>query len=481
MSPQSQSHSPLCVDLDGTLIASDSLHEAIAVASRDLPALLGAFLLLLHGKGKAAFKRSVYAIAELDVSKLPFDRHMTDYIRAARDQGRQIFLVTAADRLIADAVFSQTGLFDGVICSDGTSNIRGKAKAKALAERFGPGGFTYAGNDYTDLHVWKAAGAAILVNTPARLARRVEKIVPVEARWNRPFSPASLLKAMRPHQWAKNVLVFVAIIASTQLGDLRGWLSDGVLFVSMCCAASAIYILNDLVDLNSDRNHDRNRERPFARGALSVRTGAITSMALAIVALAISAGIGALPLVCGYMLISAAYSFYLKEKPLLDVFILAGLYTIRIYAGGMVSGHYVTEWLAGFSIFFFLSLALAKRVTELAYSRKSGRTGNLRRRGYSTDDIGILQTIGVASAFAAALVLSLYFQGLRAKELYSNPEWLVLVVICALFWLCRAWLKTSRGEMDKDPVVWAMSDNVSRGLAVIVVIAMLAAMGSFRW
>ncbi len=468
---------PLCVDLDGTLILGDSLHEALAVSLRDVPALAKATLQL--SRGKAPFKRAVYAIADMDVTCLPYNEAFLAYLRQVRANGRELHLVTAADARIAHAVAAHLGLFDDVICSDGERNVRGSAKAQALVERFGARGFSYAGNDATDLAVWEAAGGVVIVNAPSGVAERARRAGNVEADFSRVRSSLkSVVKAIRPHQWAKNVLIFLPIIASTEFLDFQGWQRAAFLFVAFCFAASSIYVINDLIDLNADRRHPRKRARPFASGAVSVKAGLGVSAGLAILAMAAAAPVGAMPLVLIYMAITSSYSLLLKEKALMDVFILASLYSIRIIAGGIVSGHLVTEWLIGFSVFLFLSLAIAKRVAELL-GTQSRAGGQLSRRAYTDADLPILQIMGVASAFVAALVLALYLQSQAAHNLYRHPVWLLAVAVAVLFWLSRVWLKTARGEMDDDPVVWAVKDRTSQLLGVVVAIAMLVAIGSF--
>ena len=236
--------------------------------------------------------------------------------------------------------------------------------------------------------------------------------------------------------------------------------------------------MNDLVDLNADRRHPRKRKRPFASGQVSAKTGIQLSALLGLAALSLALPINAIFLVAGYAPLSTSYSFFLKEKALADVFALAALYTVRIFAGGVVSGHMVTEWLVGFSIFTFLSLALAKRVAELLGTQaRSG--GRLSRRAYADEDIAILQSMGVASAFVSALVLSLYLQSQAAHSLYARPQWLLFVVVAVLFWFARVWRQTSRGWMDDDPVVWAVKDRPSQILGIGAAVAMFAAVAKF--
>lgn len=466
---------PLCVDLDGALVLTDTLHEALALAARKPVSLARAILRLRDGKGP--FKAEVYRQAALNASTLPYNEDLVAYLRTQSDRGRKLFLVTAADRSVADAVAEHLRLFDGVIASDGVRNLRGGEKARVLVDRFGEGGFAYAGNDETDLHVWRSAGSILIVNAPQGLATRAAALGEVEAEFKRGGVDArGLVKALRPHQWVKNVLVFVPILASTQIFDFSAWARTLVLFVAISFAASAIYILNDLTDLDADRLHPRKMKRPFASGRVSVKAGLLTSLLLAVAAVAISLLSGGVLPVLIYAAISLSYSFFFKEIALLDVFLLAALYTVRIVAGGMVSGYEVTQWLLGFSVFAFLSLAIAKRVAELL-STRARASGQLARRGYADTDVPMLQMLGVSASFVSAVVLSLYLQSQAAKALYAHPSLLFFVVVATLFWFCRMWLVTSRGEMHDDPVVWAVKDRASQFLGFLTGLGLLAAVG----
>jgi 4-hydroxybenzoate polyprenyltransferase len=466
---------PLCVDLDGTLVHTDTLHEALALGARN-PLRLAKALMLLR-RGKAPFKEAVYREAALDAASLPFNADLLEYLREQRRRGRALHLVTAADRQVAEGVAEALGLFDSVIASDGERNLRGANKVKILEERFGAGGFAYAGNDATDLKVWAGAGAIVLVNCPGSVAKRARGLGDVEAEFKGSrLDVRGLLKALRPHQWAKNALVFVPILASTRIFDFGAWGRCLLLFAAMSCVASCIYILNDLTDLNADRLHPRKRLRPFASGRVSVRTGLATSLVLGLVGLGISLPAGGLLPLLAYAAISTSYSFFLKEKALVDVFLLAALYTIRIVAGGLVSGYEVTEWLLGFSVFAFLSLAIAKRVAELV-GTQARAGGQLARRAYTDQDVPLLQMTGISSGFIAAVVLALYLQSQAARALYAHPKLLMFVVVAALFWFCRVWLETSRGRMHDDPVVWAIKDRPSQLLALVTAAALAAAMG----
>ena len=348
---------PLCVDLDGTLVYSDTLADSM-VSLTGSPRLLRALLALPAG-GRAAFKRRIAAAARLDVETLPYNEELIAYLQGQKEAGRYLVLATAADQTIADAVARHLGLFDEVIGSDGERNLKGRAKAAALAQRFGEQGFAYAGNDAADIAVWRRAASAVLVNTDRATARKAEALAPVEARlpprpaWTRP-----LLRAMRPHQWLKNLLVFLPIFTAHALGEAHAWIAATLTFLAFCATASSIYLVNDATDLAADRRHPRKRRRPLASGALPVPIGLLAAVGLAAAGLVLAALGQSLWVISAYAAISLTYSVKLKELPLVDVFILAALYTIRVYGGGVATGHDLSLWLLGFCGFLFLGLAL---------------------------------------------------------------------------------------------------------------------------
>ena len=373
---------PLCVDLDGTLIYSDSLEEGI-VAADNLGRVALAFLKLPFS-GRAGFKHRIANSGKLEPALLPYNQSLVEYLRAQKEAGRYLVLATAANRLVAEGVAEHLGLFDEIVASDETHNLKGRRKAEALCGRFGEKGFVYAGNDASDIPVWAAASAAILVNAPPGVAHHARKMVPLETIVpSRAKTSFPLLRAMRPHQWLKNLLVFVPIITAHALRDIASWFNASLAFAAFCAAASAIYLINDAVDLAADRRHPRKKSRPFANGSLSLSTGLITACLLAGLGASLAIASGTLLVIVTYAVMSVSYSLKLKELPLVDVFLLAGLYTIRLFGGGIASGHEVSLWLLAFSGFLFLGLALLKRVTELsALSRMDkqfvGRRGTNR-------------------------------------------------------------------------------------------------------
>ncbi|HEX3487336.1 MAG TPA: UbiA family prenyltransferase [Micropepsaceae bacterium] len=460
---------PLCVDLDGTLVRSDTLIESLASGLRNWR-IWRAFLTLFT-KGRAAMKQAVAQIEPVDAATLPYNDELLDYLRAEKALGRELILVTASDQTTAAAVNAHLQLFDSVMASDGVCNLKGERKAAALVERFGERGFVYAGNDRSDLIVWRRAKSAIVINATASVAAEARKAAHVEHRLHDTRSKLrAVLKAARPYQWVKNLLILVPIATAHALNDASAWISAGWTFAAFCATASGIYIFNDLSDLKADRLHARKRRRPFASGTLSLPLGLVLTGVLLSAGAIFAVLSGAMWVVALYAVTSISYSMWLKEFPLVDIFVLAGLYTLRLFAGGEATGHPVSFWLLGFSSFFFLSLALVKRVSEMmAVSGTSAA-----RRGYMATDVPVLQLMGIASGFTAIVILSLFVQDEATSLLYSSPALLWCIVPLMLFWLCRIWLSTARGYMHDDPIVYAAKDWVS-WLVTIAVFGALAA------
>jgi 4-hydroxybenzoate polyprenyltransferase/phosphoserine phosphatase len=460
---------PLCVDLDGTLIRSDMLMEtALALLPRaefwrSLPSL---------ANGRAAFKRRLATAARFDPALLPYRQDLRQYLAEQRALGRRIVLVTASDAILARRIAEHVGLFDEVIASDGHRNLKGEAKAQLLVARFGRGGFDHIGDSRADLPVWRQARRALVVD-PGRLMRRALRDVPVE----RVFGEASavwrgLCQAARPHQWVKNLLVFVALFVSGAALDGRALGHALLAFVAFCATASGIYMVNDLADLAADRRHPRKRRRPFASGMVPIPLGLGAAALLLAAGATLAQAAGITLLVLLYLILSLSYSLRLKEFPLVDVFVLAALYTVRLLAGGVATGHFVSLWLLAFSGLLFLSLALVKRVGEL---NAAGLGGGPSRRDYTQGDLLILQMFGCCTAVGASLVLALFVQSETTAARYASPALLWGIVPLTLFWQCRIWLSTARGYMHDDPIVYAARDWVSwlvvLAAAAVVVLA----------
>ncbi len=453
---------PLCVDMDGTLLRIDTLHEAAVAAvltdwrtALRLPGWLG--------EGKARLKQELAQRWIFDAATLPYSQSLLAYLKAQRAAGRYIVLCTAAHRDIAARVAEYLGLFDEIIATQGTSNLRGAAKADVLCRRFGRRAFVYAGNDATDHVVWECAAAAVVVNAPEtvlRIARASHKDpIVLDDRTN--GWVRATLRAMRPYQWVKNALCLVPPIAAGDFSDAHAWAGALTIALGFCLVASGIYLLNDISDLGADRSHPHKSRRPFANGDLPVAVGLTLSSVLLLSGTILGWVSGALTTLMAYLACSLAYTMWLKEKPLVDVFILAALYTIRLFGGGEASGHPVSLWLLGFSSFLFLSLAFIKRVSELQRLRAAGGEARPKRRGYMVDDAAMLQMFGCCATFASAIVLSLYVQSDIASRVYSHPAMLWGSIPLLLFWQCRLWLSTTRGHMHDDPIVYAARDWVS--------------------
>ena len=487
---------PLCVDLDGTLVRSDTLVDSTLALARQHPAQL----LKLPGwlmEGKAALKRHITEAVELDVVHLPYNGELVEYLHEQHAAGRPIFLATAADRRLAERVAAQVGIFSGVLASDGEHNLAGQNKLAAFHERF-PGGFCYIGNASPDvplLQACHAAGGEVLIANPTRGLRgglRGAKVVPTRVFEDRAASLKAWLRAIRLHQWAKNVLLFLPLLLAhvRSIGLAAGAL---VAFLSFGLCASATYIINDLLDIEADRVHPRKRKRPFASGDLPAQRGVavvvlffaaavVLALLVPVVIQAISpesalarphAFLGWLLL---YTVTTLAYSLRLKRAILVDVIVLSGLYTVRILAGSAATGVGVSTWLAGFSIFFFLSLAFVKRFAELESLRARGGASP-KGRGYHVEDIEQLRSFGSASAYASVVVFTLYISNLsNAQELYRHSTRLWLLVPVLLLWLSRLWLLASRGQLHEDPVVYAITDRRSLALGAVVMLIVLSAL-----
>ena len=451
---------PLCVDLDGTLLASDSLHElALALAGQDprgvfeLPAWLA--------RGRAHLKARLAERAVLDPAGLPYRPEVLEAIRAARAEGRKCVLVTAADRRTAEAVAAHLGCFDEVWASDGSDNLKGVAKAARLRERFGAGGFEYLGDAHADIPVWEAAGAASLVVPGAALRRRVAARVPIErslgARPGRRELASAWRRQLRVHQWVKNALVALPLLTSHRIGEPALWAHAALAFLAFSLTTSAVYVVNDLLDLASDRAHPSKRHRPFASGALPVGAGAAAVPLLAAAAVAIGAFLpgGFLAALAVYALTNVAYSLWLKRAAIADVIVLASFYTLRVIAGGLAVGIVPSPWLLAFCLFFFLNLAFLKRCVDLRRLAPGARAAG---RDYVAEDFPLLTSLGVAAASMSLVVLAFYIQSDAVVPLYRTPQLLWLALPLGAYWTSRVWLLAHRGELDDDPVAFAVRD-----------------------
>jgi 4-hydroxybenzoate polyprenyltransferase len=484
----------LCVDLDGTLVKSDTLLDTVLVVTRQRP------LELLHvpgwiAQGRAAFKRHLTALVALDVEHLPYNRPLLEYLRQQYGEGRAIYLATAADRELAERVAAYLGIFAGVLASDGATsgvNLAGGNKLAAMRAKFGED-FCYIGNARPDVELLAACQSPMVANPDRALRAGMKQRRTVAAMDFEDRVPAlrSWLKAIRLHQWAKNTLIFVPLLLAHQW-HLRTFGGAITAFFSFGMCASATYIVNDLLDLEADRRHPSKRRRPFAAGDLSAISGVGMVCLLMAVAVALALALphifNALPgnsvlarpyafleWLGFYTVVTLSYSLYLKRKLLLDVFVLSGLYTVRIMAGSAATGIPMSPWLAGFGVFFFLSLAFVKRFSELEGLRERGVSVS-NGRGYFVSDLEQLRALGTGAAYAAVVVLTIYINNAETNVLYAHPVRLWLVVPVLLLWLSQVWMLASRGDMHDDPVVFAITDKRSLLLGVLMAAVILWAL-----
>lgn len=462
---------PLCVDLDGTLVKSDTLVDSLLVMVRTHTA----DLLKVPGwiaQGKAALKDQVTKRVALDVAHLPYNKALLAYLEQQHGAGRKLYLATGADTTLAVRVAEYTGLFAGVLASDGKTNLTGNNKLESFRRHFPDQGFDYIGNARPDLPLLAAAHQAMLANPDSALtsAAKAGKFQVAGRFDDRASLGHTLRKALRLHQWAKNALIFLPLVLAHALTTSR-ILESVVAFFCFSLCASATYIFNDLLDIEADRRHPRKRYRPFASGDLSAKAGVLISASFLLVsfaaALALSSGFLAYLLL--YLVTTLSYSFYFKRVVLVDVMLLSGLYTIRLLAGGQVGNLVISPWLAGFSIFLFLSLAMVKRFSELQNLRTAGQAVS-NGRGYLTSDIEQLRAFGTSAAYAAVVVFSFYISSLAGSQLYRHPQRLWLITPLMIFWQSRVWLLASRGEMDEDPVIFAVTDKLSLAIGMLVVV-----------
>ncbi len=452
----------MAVDLDGTLVRTDMLHESALRALRDHPF---AALLIPYWtfRGRAFVKQKLAALTDFEPDHLPYHASVLQWLTEQRAQGRRLILCTASDRSIASAISEHLGIFDEVMASDGVTNLSGIQKAAALERRFGRGGFDYAGNEPKDLHIWERARRAVVVGAPSSLVDRARAVCEVEKLFPAEMAGLSTWRrTLRIHQWLKNLLLFVPLFAAHRLADPTDWLALLIAFCSFSLCASAVYIANDLFDLDSDRKHRRKRDRPFAAGSIPVAVGVVLAPILlgASFVLALGTTIAFVKWLAFYFLLTSVYSWWLKRVVLLDCLTLAMLYTVRIVAGAAAAAMDLSFWLLAFSVFLFLSLAFVKRYAELE-SHPSEAKAKVHGRGYYASDLAVIQSLGITAGYAAALVLALYLNTDSVVRLYRTPEIIWGTVPVLLFWISWIWLKAHRGEMHDDPMVFAIKDRAS--------------------
>ena len=439
------------------------LHESVIRLLKSSPlSLLKLPWILLCG-GKAKLKQWIGSKTNFEASTLPYNEELLKWLYQQRASGRRLVLCTASDRSVAEPIAMHLGIFDEVMASNGCVNLEGRHKGMALVDKFGEKGFDYVGNSRSDLEVWYHARKAIVVNASGHLLSKVRAIAEVEQIFksiNYSFTIAA--SVLRLHQWLKNVLLLVPLFAAHRMDDAAAWTSLFWAYVAFCLCASSVYIVNDLLDLESDRQHPRKCKRPFASGTVPVWQGVVLGPLLFILSCAVGAYVGDafIKWLLLYFVLTCSYSIRLKQIVLVDCMTLALLYTLRIVAGAAAVGVSMSFWLLAFSVFLFLSLAFIKRFAELQVQLLNGKR-KAHGRGYFTGDAPFIQMLGIASGFLSVLVLALYLNSPEVQRLYSQPEWVWGNVPVMAFWVSWMWLRAHRGEMHDDPMVFAVKDKVS--------------------
>lgn len=469
----------LFIDMDGTLFATDLLWEACVGLLKKRPSLVLLMPLWLL-RGRAGFKQAISDRHAPDPTALPYREDVLAYLRDRKSAGTRLVLATASTRAWAESVAAHLGLFDDVLTSDGEKNLKGSHKLTAIQAYCESRGFDhwgYMGDSSADLPIWaQAPESHAVAPSSSTLARARARTQAIRVFGRRPSRVRAVVKALRPHQWVKNTLLFVPLLLARQYTDLEKSAAALIAFATFSLCASAVYVINDLLDVEADRAHPRKRRRPFASGALPMTWGP----PLATVLLLASIGGAAVTLsprfvlvLVLYMLATSAYSALLKKLLLVDVLVLASLYTLRLFAGGVATGVAVSEWLLAFSIFFFTSLAFAKRHIEMARLKYEGKAA-AKGRGYRVEDISLLESFGATSGYLAVLVFAFYVHD--GLPHFYNQRWLLwLTCPLLLFWISRLWFLAKRGTIHDDPVVFAVTDKTSLvvgfGVALMVLLA----------
>lgn len=457
---------PLVVDLDGTLVRTDTLLEGLLVVAFKAPQRLPSTLAMLR-HGRARFKREVACVAALECAILPYDEAVLAAIAARQAGGGGVHLVTAADQSIADGVADALGVFDTATGSDGCTNLKSALKATHLAQRF-PAGFDYIGDSAADLSIWRVAGAAIVAGNDGGLSRRLEREgLPTEILPRPKARAQTWIKALRLHQWSKNALLFVPLLLSQEFLEPAMTLRVLAAFLLFGMVASGTYLINDLGDLAADRMHRTKRFRALPAGLIGIHVALPVALVLLFGGLmggALLHGSFGLTLLA-YAGLTLLYSFRLKRLPLVDVTAIAGLFALRIIAGMVIIDHPVSLWLVTFTMVLFLSLALAKRTAELVQAQRDGRgAGNkeIGGRGYLPGDAPLTLALGISTAVMSIVVMVLYMSiEAMPTGLYLRNGPLLLIPIVVALWVMRIWVLAHRGTLNDDPVVYAIRDRAS--------------------
>ena len=463
---------PLCVDLDGTFVKTDTLVESVILHLKSKPLEIFNYVKWIL-KGKCFFKQKIADRVDLTIETLPRNEQFTKFLIDEKRKGRHIVLTTASNQKVADRINKHFDMFDDILASDQSRNLKGRIKRQALVGRYGESRFDYAGNSSQDLAVWSHARHAIVVNPSASIRSKVKNLPNVTHVFDDRSGLFKLVvNVIRVRQWPKNLLVFVPLIVSQKIFNTQLTLYASLAFFCFCLCASSLYVINDLLDMPADRQHPIKSSRPFAAGDLPPSLGIIVSLSLLTIALlcALLLSVSFMCYIVFYGMVSFLYSMFLKNIAIIDVFTLSGLYTLRILAGGTATSIPISFWLLSFSTFIFFSLAILKRYTELLRIDKKGHTQKIIGRGYWTNDIDTLRTLGISSGCLSVLVMAFYINSEQVTLLYERPTVLWALCPLLLFWVCRIWLLAGRGQVDDDPVLFAVKDWVSLSIGILTIL-----------
>lgn len=458
----------LCVDLDGTLIRTDLFWESLILFLK-YNIWKAVFLPIWLLYGKAHLKQKIAERVTLEAKTLPYNEDFLRYLHNQHDKGRKLILITGSNLKFAAAVAKHLGIFSKVEASNATLNLVGNAKLHRIEALFPKLQFDYAGDSAVDLPLWSKARRAIVINAAPKLLKKVKNIAEVElVIEDKKPGLKTYLKAARIHQWLKNTLLFLPLMAAHELGNSHMTLHALIAFFAFSLCSSSGYVINDLLDLSSDRQHPHKKFRPFAAGLIPISHSFLLILLLLTLSFLLAS---LLPLTFSgilflYLLSTISYSVYIKRIVIIDTVMLGGLYTLRVFAGGLATGVEISFWLLTLSIFLFFSLALCKRFVEIRLFAEIGKD-SLQGRGYVVGDQTLLLALGIASGYQAVLVLALYLNSPEVSTLYPNPSWLWFLCPLLLYWITRIWFKSYRGNVIDDPLLYSLGDKTSL-LAVLV-------------
>jgi 4-hydroxybenzoate polyprenyltransferase/phosphoserine phosphatase len=448
-------------DLDDTLIKTDLLFESVLKLIKTKPWLL--FLLPLWLlRGKAFIKTRVAQEVTLDPSSLPYREEILRHLRSRRDDGHFVVLASASHHSFVRVIADYCQCFDQAQGTSETVNLKSEHKLRWIESNISKP-FEYIGDSAADLPIWQKSSHALLVNPSQSVLEKVKSLgINHDTHFDSSFSAASVIRQLRVHQWVKNALIAVPLIAAHKVSSFELWRNVLIGIMSFSFLASLVYVMNDMLDVENDRRHPTKKNRPFASGALPIRYGLLLMLGLGIASFSLASIIGKefLIVLLLYFVVNIFYSIRLKEVVMLDVVILASFYTMRLMAGSAATSTPISQWLLSFSIFFFLGLAMVKRYTELL--RVVGKSQMaLLGRGYGGEDKIAVLVMGISSSMLSILILALYFSSSDVQGLYSNPTRLWALAPLFLYWNGRVWMLANRGQVNDDPVVFAVRDRQS--------------------